>query len=451
MSVPTLRIAVRLLYVDDPDVVRVLDVPAEMDLGRLHLVLQLALGWTDSHLHSYSRTNPYEDGPWADRTRWVDLPGFEEHGLDIFEEDLDENLISIGELLRHGPLFYEYDMGDSWMHRIDLVADDPNPLSADEWARLVDGSGRCPLEDVSGPPGWHEFKKDKRGYYSPNYYQWLESVPVARCDIKPGTFNFDRARRQLSLLGRKDLNSYGVGTLAHTVLEDVGTIALITLYSHGGLDGPSPDLSADQRRAFLEPFRWLIRRVDNGVPLTSSGWLPPAVVREAVDELGWADGLYGKGNREEHVRQLADLRSEMTRMGLLRKSRGVLTATEMARRVTADDNALWSLIVARLATRWRDEAERLAGGAFLWMMTAGQALEHDQIDALVLLSLLTRGYMRDTYGSLLKSDTWELTRRLWQLLRAVGGLVELGRLFDFKEQPTPALQAFARDVLLYRG
>ncbi|MCQ6269164.1 plasmid pRiA4b ORF-3 family protein [Pseudarthrobacter sp. R1] len=54
-----------------------------------------------------------------------------------------------------GEAFYEYDFGDSWLHRLELVsrrpADDDSPL-----ARLVDGARRGPLEDSGGFSGCEE-------------------------------------------------------------------------------------------------------------------------------------------------------------------------------------------------------------------------------------------------------------------------------------------------------
>ncbi len=48
----TTRLRVTLGEVS-PTVRRVIDVPAMITLDKLHEVLQLALGWTDSHLHQF--------------------------------------------------------------------------------------------------------------------------------------------------------------------------------------------------------------------------------------------------------------------------------------------------------------------------------------------------------------------------------------------------------------
>ena len=48
----TVRLGVTLAEVT-PTVLRVLDVPAACTLPELHDLLQIAIGWTDSHLHQF--------------------------------------------------------------------------------------------------------------------------------------------------------------------------------------------------------------------------------------------------------------------------------------------------------------------------------------------------------------------------------------------------------------
>ena len=48
----TVRLRVTLREVT-PAVLRVLDVPASCTLTELHDLLQIAIGWTDSHLHQF--------------------------------------------------------------------------------------------------------------------------------------------------------------------------------------------------------------------------------------------------------------------------------------------------------------------------------------------------------------------------------------------------------------
>jgi len=126
----------------EPLIWRRVHVPAEISLPRLHDVLQVVMGWTDSHLHSfsigdrrYTNAEDHED---------LDMLAEKGHGL--------EGLV--GDRVRE--FEYEYDFGDGWEHRIIVeatrkpVADWPYPL-------CVAGERACPPEDVGGPPGYEEF------------------------------------------------------------------------------------------------------------------------------------------------------------------------------------------------------------------------------------------------------------------------------------------------------
>lgn len=129
---PTLRLKVTLRHVQPP-VIRVLDVPKATTLPELHDLLQVALGWTDSHLHQ-----------WADGERsWgvIDLEWAE-------DEDLDEATMTLAKMPT--AFTYLYDFGDSWEH--DVVV-----LGAGEEPGFVYGEGDCPPEDVGGTSGYAEF------------------------------------------------------------------------------------------------------------------------------------------------------------------------------------------------------------------------------------------------------------------------------------------------------
>jgi hypothetical protein len=86
-----------------------LQVPGHANLGWLHAVLQVAMGWTNSHLHQFiCREHVYAD-PSAE--------------LEEYEGDppiLDEGKATLWELLPeiNNSLVYDYDFGDSWDHLI---------------------------------------------------------------------------------------------------------------------------------------------------------------------------------------------------------------------------------------------------------------------------------------------------------------------------------------------
>ncbi len=78
------------------------------------------------------------------------------------------------------------------------------------------------------------------------------------------------------------------------------------------------------RLTWSSRIRWLLTRVADGVRLTQAGYPTPAVVSEAMTELGWRDDWIGKGNREDLTIPVLELRESAQRFGLLRKNRGQL-------------------------------------------------------------------------------------------------------------------------------
>src|SRR6476660_8001267 len=136
--------------------------------------------------------------------------------------------------------------------------------------------------------------------------------------------------------------------------------ALLELVAGAPLDGTDPPASWPD---VFEPYRLLLERVGDGVKLTGAGYLPPAVVVETMQHLGWDADWIGKGNREDLTIPVAELRETARLLGLVRVHRGQLRATTAGRRLSSDPLGLWQYIAARLPLG-RSDAERQAG--LLW-------------------------------------------------------------------------------------
>jgi hypothetical protein len=127
----------------EPKVVRRIEVPIDIKLDRLHLTLQAALGWTNSHLYEIRARDVRWGFPDPD---WPDGP------LDARKARLVDALGDVGTKT----LRYLYDFGDGWEHTIKIErVMDPEPDVA--YPRLIEAVGRCPPEDVGGPWGYDEF------------------------------------------------------------------------------------------------------------------------------------------------------------------------------------------------------------------------------------------------------------------------------------------------------
>ncbi len=126
-----------------PAVQRRLEVPLTIRLDRLHLVLQAALGWTNSHLYEIK----------AGGVGWGMLdPDFGDGPLDARKARLIDVLEDVGTKT----IKYLYDFGDGWEHTI-KVERVTVAVPGVAYPVLLDASGRCPPEDVGGPWGYDEF------------------------------------------------------------------------------------------------------------------------------------------------------------------------------------------------------------------------------------------------------------------------------------------------------
>lgn len=132
-----------------PPIWRRVLVRANMKLHRLHNVLQITMGWTDSHLHQFivkSGANiVYYGMPDPDF-----MPGWG-------SETLNEKRFVISDLLSapKQKMKYEYDFGDGWSHQIVLEKILP-PDASFKHPVCVAGANACPPEDCGGVWGYYD-------------------------------------------------------------------------------------------------------------------------------------------------------------------------------------------------------------------------------------------------------------------------------------------------------
>jgi hypothetical protein len=127
----------------EPRIWRRILVPGSIKLPKLHDLLQLVMGWTDSHLHSFQFAEKVFTAAHAD---------LEE--LDMLDEKKCTLEGVLGDRLRE--FVYEYDFGDSWRHHIKVKPIiQPNP----DWfyPLCIAGERAAPPDDVGGVPGYALF------------------------------------------------------------------------------------------------------------------------------------------------------------------------------------------------------------------------------------------------------------------------------------------------------
>lgn len=122
-----------------PPIWRRIRVPADVTLGQLHDVLQIVMGWTNSHLHEFHVGEDLVFGP-PDPERGYPAG--------------NELRTPLRRVAQRGDVFlYVYDFGDSWEHEIAVE----EITSADAGSAIptcIEGERRAPPEDCGGAGGY---------------------------------------------------------------------------------------------------------------------------------------------------------------------------------------------------------------------------------------------------------------------------------------------------------
>lgn len=167
------QLRIELLEVT-PTVWRRLLVPESTTLPKLHRVLQIALGWTNSHLHEFViRGVRYSDPDpdWADELQHVD-----ERGV-VLEKALGADARCFD---------YVYDFGDDWHHVVLLEDRHPQATPAPRSISCVAGANACPPEDVGGAHGYAEFLE---AIADPNHEEHERYLTWAGGSFDPARFD----------------------------------------------------------------------------------------------------------------------------------------------------------------------------------------------------------------------------------------------------------------------
>ena len=163
-----------------PSIWRRILVPSDITLEDLHYILQVAMGWTNSHLHQFivGRTSYGEPHP--------------DYDLEMRDERrVRLNQVIAGEGFKFA---YEYDFGDSWVHT--LLVETILPLEAGrQYPVCVKGRRACPPEDVGGMWGYGEFLEAIRDADHPRHEEYLV---WAGGELDPDEFDLEETNEILS-------------------------------------------------------------------------------------------------------------------------------------------------------------------------------------------------------------------------------------------------------------
>ncbi len=148
----------------EPPIWRRILVEDSVPLDKFHIILQIVMGWTNSHLHQFAVNGKLYG--------MMDPDAFFE--LDEME---DERKFRLRDLLKKekDSLIYEYDFGDAWTHEV--ILEKIMPYDPDIGVpKCIEAERACPPEDVGGIWGYFDFLgaiKDPSHPEHKSYKEWI--------------------------------------------------------------------------------------------------------------------------------------------------------------------------------------------------------------------------------------------------------------------------------------
>lgn len=160
-----------------PPVWRRILVETDLSLEDLHYIIQVAMGWTNSHLFEFDVAGESYGFPDED---W---------GMDDMEPAGE---IAIGDILeKPGQKFsYVYDFGDNWEHEV-LVEAFLDRDDASDYPRCTGGARACPPEDCGGPGGYAQLLEVLGNPKHPERQEMLDWIGGDIDDLNPAAFDLE--------------------------------------------------------------------------------------------------------------------------------------------------------------------------------------------------------------------------------------------------------------------
>jgi hypothetical protein len=165
-----------------PTIWRQISAPGNMTLADLHRIIQVTMGWDETHLHVFTVGRHYygaTDDEWSDEI--LILP---------------DNEFTLDQILgtKVKSFIYEHNFGSRWRHGVDvqmvMIADD----NRNGWPMCLSGANACPPDGVGGLRGYLEFLEAIRDPLHENHDS------LRRClygQFDPTGFDINLANREI--------------------------------------------------------------------------------------------------------------------------------------------------------------------------------------------------------------------------------------------------------------
>ena len=164
-----------------PPIWRRLLLRSDTTLAQFHDILQVAMGWGNSHLHQFIVRGEYY-GPRELSMGW---------GPPV----KDENKVKLSRIVagEKSKFDYDYDMGDSWTHTI-LVEKVLPVEEGKQYPICIKGKCACPPEDIGGIWGYYGFLEAIQDPKHPEHNDMVEWVGD---EFDPAAFDIDAVNARL--------------------------------------------------------------------------------------------------------------------------------------------------------------------------------------------------------------------------------------------------------------
>ncbi len=175
-----------MVYLRDiePVIWRRIEVRASIMLPKLHMVIQGAFGWTNSHLHDFN----IDDKEYGEEDEFGELATIDEHYVKLCNV-LTPTSTGFG---------YRYDLGDCWQHDVQ-IAHISAKQSNTAYPVCTAGARRCPPENCGGASGYMRLLKLLP---NPQHAEYESAMEWVGGKFDPDEFDLAIANQRLKRFAR---------------------------------------------------------------------------------------------------------------------------------------------------------------------------------------------------------------------------------------------------------
>ena len=172
-----------------PPIWRRFQISGDVSLHKLHQILQVVIGWTDSHLYRFDIGDSHFGEP---------DPEYKGYGIDV--RDAKRAKLSQVVPFEKAKFIYEYDFGDSWLHEVVVEKILPTEPGI-QYPVCLTGRRACPPEDCGGIGGYTHLLKVLD---DPTHEEHEEVMEWVGGEFDSEEFDLDRVNEVMRNFARRD-------------------------------------------------------------------------------------------------------------------------------------------------------------------------------------------------------------------------------------------------------